>query len=67
MGTCFPAHDTASLIDVCRKIDQLERARIDSYQYRQYAEWFSHLGLAAFVLLMGIVGLESTVWQKRGR
>lgn len=63
-GTCFPAHDTATLIDVCRKIDRMERARIESYQYRLYSEGFPWLGLAAFVLLMGIVGLESTVWQK---
>ncbi|MBL8792782.1 MAG: VWA domain-containing protein, partial [Planctomycetia bacterium] len=33
-GECFPAHDTASLLAVCRKIDALERARIESYQYR---------------------------------
>jgi Ca-activated chloride channel homolog len=63
-GTCFPAHDTATLIDVCRKIDNMERARIESYHYRLYREGFPWLGLAAFMLLMGIVGLESTVWQK---
>jgi Ca-activated chloride channel family protein len=63
-GTCFPAHDTATLIDVCRKIDRMERTQIDSYQYRLYRELFPRLGLAAFVLLMGIAGLELTVWQK---
>jgi len=63
-GECFPAHDTKSLIDVCRKIDRMERARIDSYQYRQYAEGYPWLGLTAFMMLLGVVGLEMTVWQK---
>lgn len=63
-GECFPAHDTKSLIDVCRKIDRLERARIESFQYRQFAEGFPWLGLTAFVLLLGVAGLEMTVWQK---
>jgi Ca-activated chloride channel homolog len=63
-GTCFPAHDTATLIDVCKKIDNMERAPIESYQYRLYREGFPCLGLAAFTLMMGIVGLELTVWQK---
>jgi Ca-activated chloride channel family protein len=63
-GECFPAHDTASLLEVCRKIDRLERARIESYQYRQYWEAFPWLGFAAFALVLGIFGLEMTIWQR---
>jgi Ca-activated chloride channel family protein len=63
-GACFPAHDTASLIDVCRKIDRFERDRIQTYQYRLYTDGYPWLGLVAFVLLLGIVGLEMTVWQR---
>jgi Ca-activated chloride channel family protein len=63
-GECFPAHDAATLIDVCGKIDRLERARIESFQYRKYREAFPWVGLAAFVLFLGVLGLEMTVWQR---
>jgi hypothetical protein len=63
-GECFPAHDTATLLEVCRKIDSLERDRIESFVYRQYAEGFSFLGLSAFLLLLGITCLEMTLWQR---
>lgn len=63
-GECFPAHDAASLLAVCGKIDQLERARIESFQYRLHREWFPWLGLGALGLLLGVIGLESTRWQR---
>jgi Ca-activated chloride channel homolog len=63
-GESFPAHDTAGLLEVCRKIDQLERARIESYQYRLYREGFPYLGFAAFAVLLLIIGMESTIWQR---
>jgi Ca-activated chloride channel family protein len=63
-GDCFPAHDAASLLEVCQKIDRLERQRIESYQYRLYREAFPWLGLAAFALWLGVLGLEMTIWQR---
>jgi Ca-activated chloride channel family protein len=63
-GECFPAKDTAALLDVCRKIDALERARIESYQYRLYYEGYPWLGLVAFMMLLTVLGLEMTIWQR---
>lgn len=63
-GECFPAHDTATLLEVCQKIDRLERVRIESYQYRYYYDAFPWLGLTAFGLLLGMLSLELTFWQR---
>ena len=63
-GQYFQAHQSQALLDVYQKIDQLERAPIESFQYRTYAEGFPWLGLGAFVLLIGVYGLEMTLWQR---
>jgi Ca-activated chloride channel family protein len=52
-GRYFQAHDTETLVDVCRSIDRLERDELESYQYRRYFEAYPWCGLAAFVLLGG--------------
>lgn len=63
-GQCFQAHDTATLLDVCRHIDRLERERVESYHYRLYRDLFPWLGLVAFVLLLLVALLEMTLWQR---
>jgi Ca-activated chloride channel homolog len=63
-GRSFRAQDTNQLLSVCRDIDHLERQEIQSFQYRRYYEGYPWFGLAAFVLLAGIRGLEMTVWQR---
>jgi Ca-activated chloride channel homolog len=63
-GQYFTARDTRALIDVCRRIDGLERQEIQSYQYRRYYDAFQWLGLASFVLWMTVTVLELTYWQR---
>lgn len=63
-GQYFQANDTAMLLDVCHKIDRLERAHIESFQYRRYYEGFAWLATAALLVWMTILILEATVWRK---
>ena len=63
-GGYFQAHDGASLLDVCRKIDEAERTPIVSFQYRRYHEAYPWFGLAALVTLLGLHWAERTFWHR---
>jgi Ca-activated chloride channel family protein len=63
-GHYFQARDTAALLDVCRRIDRLERSEIESFQYRRYHEAYPWFGLASFVFFIGLFVLERTIWQR---
>jgi Ca-activated chloride channel family protein len=63
-GQYFRAHDTQGLLAVCRRIDRLERAAIQSFQYRRYYEGYPWAGLASFVFLVLLYLLEWTVWRR---
>jgi Ca-activated chloride channel family protein len=63
-GRSFQAHDIQGLVEVCNQIDQLERTRIESFQYYRYFEVFPWLGLACLVLLLGLRTMESTRWLR---
>jgi Ca-activated chloride channel family protein len=63
-GQYFRARDSRALLDVCRKIDALERDPIQSFQRPLYYEAFPRLCLCAFLLLAGIHALELTIWQR---
>jgi Ca-activated chloride channel family protein len=63
-GQYFTAEDTRGLIEACTRIDEMERQRIESFQYRRYYEGFAWFGLAAFVLIVAVLGLEATFWRK---
>src|SRR5262249_34998016 len=64
-GQYFPARTTPALLDACREIDErLERAPIESFQYRRYYEGYPWCGLAAFVLFWMVGVLEKTVWLR---
>jgi Ca-activated chloride channel family protein len=63
-GRYFEARDTASLLQVCQRIDALERQTIESFQYRRYTELFAWFSLAALTALVLVQALESTVWRR---
>ena len=63
-GQYFQANDTAMLLEVCQKIDRLERAEIQSFQYRRHYEGFTWLAVASLLIWMTILVLETTVWRK---
>jgi Ca-activated chloride channel family protein len=63
-GQYFRAHDSQTLLAVCRDIDRLERQPIQSFQYRRYYEGYMWFGLAALVLLLGVQALDMTLWQR---
>jgi Ca-activated chloride channel family protein len=62
-GQYFQAADTEGLLEVCNKIDRLERQEIESFQYRRYYEAFVWFGLASLLLWMLVFVLEGTVWR----
>jgi Ca-activated chloride channel homolog len=63
-GGYFQAGDTKALLEVCGKIDRLERREIVSFQYRRYEEAYAWVGLGAFVLLLGLQVWELTRWRR---
>jgi Ca-activated chloride channel family protein len=63
-GRYFAAHDSRTLLAVCREIDRLERQPIQSFQYRRYYEGYPWFCLASLIMLMGVRMLEMTVWQR---
>ena len=63
-GKSFRAADTASLTTVCQEIDQLERTRIESFQYYRYLELYPWLGLGCIVVYMAMSSWEGTRWLR---
>jgi Ca-activated chloride channel family protein len=63
-GRYLEARDGNALLEACAHIDQLEKQRIESFQYRRYREGFAWLGLASLVCWSALVVLETTVWRK---
>src|SRR5262249_35064530 len=63
-GRSFLAHDSAALTEAMTEIDRLERAPMESFQYRRYFEGFPTFALAALACFALILGLESTVWRR---
>jgi Ca-activated chloride channel family protein len=63
-GVYFQAADGKALADACSRIDQLERTRIMSFQYRRYHEGFTWFAVAALVSWLLVLGLESTRWRR---
>jgi Ca-activated chloride channel family protein len=63
-GAYFAAGDSQGLVDVCSKIDAMERQRIESFQYRRHYEAYPWLGLASLFLVGTVLALEMTCWRK---
>jgi Ca-activated chloride channel family protein len=63
-GEYFSAHDTAGLVQACRRIDALERSDIRSFRYRRYREFFPCLALGGFACLALAIGLDLTLWRR---
>lgn len=63
-GHYFLATDGKALAEACSQIDQLERSRITSFQYRRYHEGFTLFALLALTTWLTILGLECTWWRR---
>jgi Ca-activated chloride channel family protein len=63
-GTSFEARDSKALLNVCNRIDELEKERTLSFQYRRYVELYPWFGLAALACWGALVLLETTFWRK---
>jgi Ca-activated chloride channel family protein len=63
-GRYFQAQNTAQLLTVCQEIDRLERAPIESWQYRRFHEGYPWFGLGSLVCFLFALGLEMTLWRR---
>src|SRR5262245_28710249 len=62
-GKSFAATDGAGLLAAYKEIDALERAPIETYQYRRYFEYYPWCAAAAVVLLLAAHLLDRTRWR----
>lgn len=63
-GRFFEAKDSAALLRAYAAIDEMERDRIDTYQFRAHLDldhWFAGAALAVFLTLLT---LEATRWRR---
>jgi Ca-activated chloride channel family protein len=63
-GSSFCASDTEGLLAICREIGQLEKTRVQSFQYLRWHEAYPWLGAAAASLLSSLLWLEYTRWRR---
>jgi Ca-activated chloride channel homolog len=63
-GRFFTPNDGPEFLAVCKELDNLEREQIPSFIYRRYFELYPWLIGAAFVLLSGLMIVES-IWLRR--
>src|SRR5207237_714095 len=58
-GISFQAADGKALVEACSRIDELERTRIMSFQYRNFHEGFTWFAMLALLCWLAVVVLES--------
>lgn len=63
-GRYFEADNMAALLEVVHEIDQRTRGPLQSFVYRRYHEGFLWFALTAFLLLIALLILETTVWRR---
>ncbi len=62
-GKAFTATDGTGMLAAYKEIDALERAPIQTYQYRRYFEYYSWCAAIAVVLLLTTHLLDRTRWR----
>lgn len=62
-GKAFTATDGSAMRAAYKEIDALERARVPTYQYRRYFEYYPWFAAAAVVLLLALHLLDRTRWR----
>jgi Ca-activated chloride channel family protein len=63
-GDYFRAQDGRGLLRAYESIDQMERDRIPSFQYRRFHEGYLWFALAALGTWFMLVILEATLWRR---
>jgi Ca-activated chloride channel family protein len=60
----FVANSGADLQAVYQQIDQLERVQVQSDRFRRYQDYRPSCGILALGVLLLLLSLERTVWQR---
>ena len=63
-GVATEATDARGLAEIGRRLDELEKSRIESFQYTHYRETYPWLGLAALAVLAVTIFLEETHYRR---
>jgi Ca-activated chloride channel family protein len=63
-GRYFRAQDGRGLVEAYGSIDQMERDRILSFQYRRYSEGYAWFAAAAAACWLALIVLETTYWRR---
>ena len=63
-GRYFKASNAQALAEVYAQIDQLERSRIDTFEYSKYHDGYLWFALAGLLSWLNLVFLEATLWRK---
>lgn len=61
-GKYFRANDTASLREIYKEIDQMEKVEISHYGYREYKELFGYFVVAGLIILIVELILRNSVF-----
>jgi Ca-activated chloride channel family protein len=62
-GKAFTATDGAGMLAAYKEIDTLERAPVETYQYRRYFEYYPWCAGVAVVLILAAHLLDRTRWR----
>jgi Ca-activated chloride channel homolog len=62
-GKAFAATDGAAMLAAFREIDALERAPVETFQYRRYFEYYAWCAAAAVVFLLVTHLLDRSRWR----
>jgi Ca-activated chloride channel family protein len=63
-GHYFRATDTASLVEIFKQIDQLEKTEIETRELRQVEEWYAWLAAPGLFLFVVSMLLGQTLWRR---
>jgi Ca-activated chloride channel homolog len=62
-GRAFTAADGAAMLTAYKEIDAMEKAPVESYQFRRYFEFYPWCAAAAAAFLLIVHLLERTLWR----
>ena len=63
-GTYFRATDTASLREIYKEIDEMEKTKIEATEYLEYKEFYPYILISAIISFIVGIGLSNTRFRR---